>query len=147
MISPLLLFVLLFVLPLLLQPAGICAHGCGGGWWYCSANAVSDFRRCVGGVVSGIFFATICTIHAQNLLAVTNFFASFICRQLHPLYLLCPAQSRGFLVLMKSRKSPPSNNFEKHCHFMWQRASTCWISAGLLIAVADVVTAGFQRSS
>ena len=97
--------------------------------------------------LSALFMPEVSIIHARNLLAVKIFFASFICRQLHPLYLLCPAQSRGFLVLMKSRKSPPSNNFEKHCHFMWQRASTCWISAGLLIAVADVVTAGFQRSS
>jgi hypothetical protein len=60
-----------------------------------------------------------CTIHAQNLLAVKIFFASFICCQLHPLYLLCPAQSRGFLVRMKSRKSPPRWFFGWDFGFGW----------------------------
>jgi hypothetical protein len=86
----------------------------------------SDFRCGVGGVVSGLYFTNTCpkspcgAPFSSRLLVAASF-----------IHFICPAlrNPRGFLVLTSIRKSPPANNLEKYCHFMWQRASTCWISA------------------
>jgi hypothetical protein len=46
-------------------------------------------------VLLAVFSSPLSALSMPKISLRENFFASFICRQLHPLYLLCPAQSRG----------------------------------------------------